>query len=216
MQRNNAFRNKSPGEGARAASFEDSLYFCRFLSAAGKKQCIVFRVFLYEKIFLYAEKEIFRAKDPEKPLRFFSDPCASVRKGATLKKSPTVKYNIQNEGEGACLECGTVFYGRKDKHFCNASCKNKWHNRLLRERRKYRMETVSVLARNYEILEGLLKEGRQSAGLAELSELGFEPDYVTGHRKGRCRHDEYSCFDLCYYRSATRIFNLRRKAPAGR
>lgn len=127
-----------------------------------------------------------------------------------------MRYKTLNEGEGACLECGTVFYGRKDKQFCNATCKNKWHNRLLRERRQYRMETISALARNYEILEELLKENRQSAGLAELSELGFDPECVTGHRKGRYRHDEYSCFDISYYRSASKIFNVRRKASAGR
>ena len=127
-----------------------------------------------------------------------------------------MKYKTQQEGEGACLECGTVFYGRKDKQFCNASCKNKWHNRLLRERRKYRMETFAALTRNYGILEGLLKENRQSAGLAELSELGFAPDCVTGYRKGRYRHDEYSCFDISYCRSPSKVFNVRRKASGGR
>ncbi len=127
-----------------------------------------------------------------------------------------MKYKTQQEGEGACLECGTVFYGRKDKQFCNASCKNKWHNRLLRERRKYRMETFAALTRNYGILEGLLKENRQSAGLAELSELGFDPDCVTGYRKGRYRHDEYSCFDISYCRSPSKVFNVRRKASGGR
>ncbi len=127
-----------------------------------------------------------------------------------------MKYKTQQEGEGACLECGTVFYGRKDKQFCNASCKNRWHNRLLRERRKYRMETFAALTRNYGILEGLLKENRQSAGLAELSELGFDPDCVTGYRKGRYRHDEYSCFDISYCRSPSKVFNVRRKASGGR
>ena len=128
-----------------------------------------------------------------------------------------MSYKIQQEeGEGACLECGTVFYGRKDKQFCNAACKNKWHNRLLRERRQLRMETVAALARNYEILEGLLKANRQSAGLAELSELGFDPECITGHRKGRCRHDEYRCFDISYYRSPAKIFNVRRKTSGER
>ena len=77
------------------------------------------------------------------------------------------------------------------------------------------MDIISVLSQNYEILEELLKENRQSAGLAELSELGFDPDYVTGHRKGRYRHDEYSCFDISYYRSPSKIFNVRRKTPSG-
>ena len=78
------------------------------------------------------------------------------------------------------------------------------------------METFAALTRNYGILEGLLKENRQSAGLAELSELGFDPDCVTGYRKGRYRHDEYSCFDISYCRSPSKVFNVRRKASGGR
>lgn len=135
---------------------------------------------------------------------------------AIFEEKTAMKFKIQEEGEGSCLECGSAFYGRKDKQFCSNGCKNAWHNRLMRERRKFRMEVVTVLSRNYEILEGLLKENRQSAGLAELSALGFDPGFVTGHRKGRYRHDEYDCFDISYYRSGTKIFNVRRKTPSAR
>ena len=54
-------------------------------------------------------------------------------------------------------------------------------------------------------------EGKTGAGLDELSELGFDPAYVTCHRRSTFRHDEYACFDIWYYRTDTRIFHLRRK-----
>ena len=184
--------------------------------AAEKKTGVIVHAFFAAKKNLCAEKEFFPGKDREKLRAFFMNPWRYAGKGQSLRKSSAMSYKIQPEGEGTCLECGTAIYGRKDKHFCSANCKNTWHNRLMRERRKYRMETIATLSRNYEILEAMLKENRQSAGLAELSVLGFDPDCVTGHRKGRCRHDEYSCFDIRYYRSGTKIFNVRRKGGDGR
>ena len=114
---------------------------------------------------------------------------------------------------GVCAECGTIFNGRKDKQFCSVPCKNKWHNRQIRQRRQYRLKVTAALNRNYEILDGLLKEKRRSAGLEELTKAGYEPAFVTGHRKSRFRHEEYDCFDLRFCRSATKIFHLRREDP---
>ena len=74
------------------------------------------------------------------------------------------------------------------------------------------METLTALSRNYEILEALLKEKVTSMSLSDLAQMGFRPEYVTGHRKGLYRHEEYSCFDIRYYRSSTKIFNVRRTA----
>lgn len=124
-------------------------------------------------------------------------------------------YKKQIDEEGACLECGRAFYGRKDKHFCSISCKNAFHNRKVQERRRLRMAVMSVISHNYDILDSLLKEERVSAELAELEKAGFNPAFVTGHRKGLYRHDEYSCFDISFYRSSTKIFNVQRKAFDG-
>ena len=127
-----------------------------------------------------------------------------------------MSYKLHNEEEGTCLECGTTFRGRKDKHFCSLSCKNRFHNRQLMTKRQQRAKTVAALTGNYTVLEALLNEGKTGAGLEELSELGFDPAYVTEHRRGRFKHDEYACFDIWYYRTDTRIFNVRRKASVPR
>ena len=122
-------------------------------------------------------------------------------------------YKITRKEEGTCLECGApIIYGRKDKHFCDGTCKNKYHNRELRQKRLYKEQTLAALSRNYEILDALLKENTTSVPLEELILLGFEPDRVTGHRKGRHRHEEYACFDLSYTLSGSKLFNLTRRA----
>ena len=124
-----------------------------------------------------------------------------------------MKYKTRDEEETTCLECGhTIVYGRKDKHFCSPGCKNRYHNREQRIRKEVRLHTMTALSRNYEILEALLKEDVTSISLSDLAQMGFNPEYVTGHRKGLYRHEEYSCFDIRYYRSSTKIFNVRRTA----
>ena len=121
-------------------------------------------------------------------------------------------YKIYNEEEGTCLHCGISIRGRRDKQFCSLSCKNAFHNGVMMTKRQQRAKIVATLTGNYTILEALLKEGKTGAGLEELSELGFDPAYVTEHRRGRFKHDEYACFDIWYYRTDTRIFNVRKKA----
>ena len=123
-----------------------------------------------------------------------------------------MSYKIQNEQEGNCLQCGAPFTGRKDKHFCSLSCKNAFHNNVQQQKRQLRSEIIAALSGNYQILEALLREKQTSARLEDLAGLGFDPAYVTGHRKGRFGHDDYACFDIWYYRSDTRIFNVRRTA----
>lgn len=127
-----------------------------------------------------------------------------------------MSYKIHNEEAGTCLECGTPFYGRRDKHFCSLTCKNAWHNRAQQAKRHHRARILAALSGNYSILEALLKDEQTSARLEDLASLGFDPTYVTGHRRGHFRHDEYACFDIWFCRSDTRIFNLRRKEAISR
>lgn len=122
-----------------------------------------------------------------------------------------MSYKNHQDEQSACLECGSPFHGRKDKHFCSLSCKNAYHNREQLLKRHRRAEILAALSRNYHILEALLREEKFSAKLEDLAGQGFDPAFVTGHRRGRFGHDDYACFDIWYYRSNARIFNIRRK-----
>lgn len=122
-----------------------------------------------------------------------------------------MSYKLHDEVEGTCLECGSTIHGRRDKRFCSLSCKNKFNNRTQMAKRQMRAKVMAALTGNYAILEALLIEKKTGASLEDLSELGFDPAYVTSHRRGRFSHDEYACFDIWYYRTDTRIFNVRRK-----
>ena len=42
-----------------------------------------------------------------------------------------------------CLECGDVLYGRSDKKFCDATCRNAWHAHIRSGKRTYAPASVS-------------------------------------------------------------------------
>ena len=131
-------------------------------------------------------------------------------------KNLTMGYTISRKGESSCLECGDSLNGRKDKKFCCLSCKNSYNNRRYQELRRYRADIMSRLSRNYEILESLLSDGARGARLEDLADEGFDVGCITGSRK-YARHLECSCFDICYFRTESRIFNIRRREiPSGR
>lgn len=124
-------------------------------------------------------------------------------------KQRIMAYKIEREEE-RCLACGKELYGRPDKKFCDRKCKNDYHNSLIRDTRLLRNRIVTALSVNYRILEELLEEGRTSVSLEDLAAIGFNQNYITAHRRGRHQHEEYSCFDIRYYQSSSKIFNIRR------
>ena len=109
-----------------------------------------------------------------------------------------------------CLECGDkIRYGRKDKKFCCDDCRNRHYNAKLKQGRTYRRKVLALLDRNYELLDDILKSGRDSADFTCLMTLGFNPDAVTFCHHSR-RHDIYGCFDITYKMSEWRIYSISK------
>ena len=110
-----------------------------------------------------------------------------------------------------CLECGDkIGYGRSDKKFCCEECKARHFNKLARNSRAYRRKVMSRLARNYQILEHMVKSGEDSVELTDLMSIGFAPDAVTGFHKNRFKSDEYWCFDIKYRMTDSRIYSISK------
>ena len=66
-----------------------------------------------------------------------------------------------------------------------------------------------MLTRNYEILDNLLKTDVDAVDLFDLEGLGFIPGVVTSYRKVN-RHDEYTCFDIKYIMTPTRVSCIKK------
>lgn len=127
-----------------------------------------------------------------------------------------MKYEIEEEGKKVCLECGnTIVYGRQDKKFCCAKCRNDYHNHKGQDQRSYHAKVMGILNRNYRILISLMEAGKTSAEIGDLVQWGFNPEYVTGCRKSSGRN-ECHCFEIKYYMTQSRIFNIEIVRPIHR
>ena len=128
-----------------------------------------------------------------------------------VTKQKDMSYRTERE-QDRCLSCGKELYGRTDKKFCDRSCKNRYHNGMASDSRLLRNRIITALVSNYRILESLIETGKTSIPLEDLVSMGFNPVYITAHRRGRHQHEEYSCFDIRYNQSVSKIFNIRRAA----
>ena len=121
-----------------------------------------------------------------------------------------MEYKIANRKMPTCLECGDkIRYGRTDKKFCCDVCRMKYHHEQVKISKIYRRRVLAVLTRNYEILDNLLKTDVDAVDLFDLEGLGFIPGVVTSYRKVN-RHDEYTCFDIKYIMTPTRICSIKK------
>ena len=111
--------------------------------------------------------------------------------------------------ERFCLNCGTRLVGRPDKLFCSARCKNCWHNRISGEEKRRRDRVLSILWKNYKILETMLELEESAPEIQALENAGFHPAYITGFRRLKARN-EFHCFDISYNKTETRLYNIRR------
>ena len=122
-----------------------------------------------------------------------------------------MEYGKRKEKEGMkCLECGSVIsYGRTDKKFCCDKCKNSHHNNLAKSSRHIKRRVLSILDRNYEVLNDLVKAGIDAMWLSDLLALGFNPYFATSfiHRQSRY---EYSCFDIHYIMTPRRVSSISK------
>lgn len=109
-----------------------------------------------------------------------------------------------------CLECGDkIRYGRTDKKFCCDDCRTRHFNEMAKIGRAFRRRMINVLTRNYGLLEGLYKAGVESVDIMDMIAMGFIPSAVTSYHKVG-KHDEYSCFDIKYIMTSTRIYAISK------
>lgn len=153
------------------------------------------------------------AADPAKKVKNKTDPRPDLDTACTGCHFCTAmkKYKIiENREDGRCLECGAVLSGRPDKKYCCSSCKNHHNNRKRDLAIKFQGKTMTLLWRNHQILEFFLRKRVTHAKMEDLEMMGFSREVVTAHRQGSNGHKEFSCFDIAYYQTPRKIFNIHR------
>ena len=110
-----------------------------------------------------------------------------------------------------CVECGSpVEYGRPDKKYCSAKCKNAWHNREMRLYKEIHSRVSTSMAKNYAILDNLLQEGVTSIKLNDIQSMGFNIHVVTSLYSTKPKSMDLGCYDIIYTQSSLKIFNIHK------
>ena len=108
------------------------------------------------------------------------------------------------------LECGgEIAYSRKNKKFCSDGCRVRHHNHHHRFLRHYKRMVMTILDRNYEILDDLISRGVEAVWVADAIALGYNPAYVTSYR----RHGKRvmcHCYDICYITTDNRMTSISK------
>lgn len=70
-------------------------------------------------------------------------------------------------------------------------------------------KVMSVLEKNYNILDQFVKEGVDAVWIPEAVALGFNPGYSTSYRKAGKR-EHYHCFDIRYVMTPNRLSSISK------
>ena len=98
----------------------------------------------------------------------------------------------------ACLDCGTLLYGRSDKKFCSYQCRNNYYNNLYRQRNKIVRDVNNILSSNRRILEQFNPNGNTTIHKDKLEAQGFNFLYFTNTTTTPSGEKYYYCYEYGY------------------
>lgn len=79
-----------------------------------------------------------------------------------------------------CLHCEKPLLGRLDQKFCDAQCRNAYHNRHKRADERYMANVNAQIRKNRRILKDLCPEGKATVRREVLEIKGYDYKYYSG------------------------------------
>ncbi len=97
-----------------------------------------------------------------------------------------------------CPECGTEYFGRKDKKYCSDQCRNSFNNRKGGQTNTLINQINRILRKNRLILSALNPDGKVKVRKSKLAEKGYQFQYHTNTYTTRAGRIYYFCYDHGY------------------
>ncbi|MES2454794.1 MAG: DUF2116 family Zn-ribbon domain-containing protein [Bacteroidota bacterium] len=101
-----------------------------------------------------------------------------------------------------CLECGAPVTGRRDKVYCDDSCRTSFNNRKRQTEAAVEPEFLKVIPKiilgNYQILKGLNSAPLTKIKRSKLEKMGFNFGYITSTYVTKTGAVYNFCFDQGY------------------
>jgi len=94
-----------------------------------------------------------------------------------------------------CKKCGKPIYGRLDKIFCDAYCRNAFNNTFKRKNEEYILETNRILRKNRTILKTLSPVGKSTVRKEVLEAMGYNFNIFSSMYRASKSNIYYLCYE---------------------
>ena len=101
---------------------------------------------------------------------------------------------MNNSENRICKKCGLPLFGRVDKQFCDAYCRNVFNNKIKRSQEKQILDINSKLRKNRTILKTLCPVGKSTVRKEVLEAMGYNFNIFSS----MYRASKNSIYYLCY------------------
>ncbi len=102
---------------------------------------------------------------------------------------------MDNSNFSNCKKCGKAIYGRIDKRFCNAYCRNSFNNKIKRKDEQSILEVNRALRKNRTILKTLSPIGKSTVRKEVLSAMGYNFSIFSSMYRASKRKTYYLCYE---------------------
>lgn len=114
-----------------------------------------------------------------------------------------------------CKQCGKPIdplKGRRDRLFCDANCKNKYHNTRTYEEEQELNRIMLILKENRRVLQKMFsRKDRDEISRERLLKAGFEFDFHTHFVISKLKRKTFIfCFDYGYHEESKDYFKIVR------
>lgn len=113
-----------------------------------------------------------------------------------------------------CKVCGLQLSGRRDKKYCNPSCKNTYHYLMRQTHYNEISEEINFLLRNRTILKEVLDQENSHQKMvrkAMLQRMGFQFGNYTGSTQLKNSHRLFYVFDYSWIKYSNNDILLQKR-----
>jgi hypothetical protein len=107
-----------------------------------------------------------------------------------------------------CAQCGNEMFGRIDKMFCSAKCRNTYNNRQNKDATNLVRNTNNCLRKNHRILSELNVGENTKVERKLLKKKGFDFEFFTSFLDAKTGNKYYFVYDQGYSQLSEDVFLL--------
>ena len=132
-----------------------------------------------------------------------------------VKMNSLIRENITNNYQSRCLQCNRTLRGRTDKKFCDAYCRNVYHNGQKKHVNFSLQKINGILKKNRSILERFFKSKNKPCRVKKqmLLKRGFNINFFTHLATDKKSRVFVFCYEYGYLLTEDTYLLIKQVSP---